>query len=209
MAGAGLWTTPTDLAQLAIALQQAYAGTVEAFLSQALVHQALTPQVNPEYGLGTRLWGPGPAHRFGHSGDTIGYNSASSAFVEGGAGVVVMSNSDEGSLVIDELTRAIAREYRWPDDGTPRRAMSSPPDLGSYVGTYELHAGFSIAIVRRADALWLQATGQPPLALQPSTEGCFFSPNVNSIIEFTRDDANAVAGLTILQEGQELHATKV
>jgi CubicO group peptidase (beta-lactamase class C family) len=43
MAGAGLWTTPSDLALLAIEIQHAHAGRPTRFLTKALADQALAP----------------------------------------------------------------------------------------------------------------------------------------------------------------------
>src|SRR5919199_4761398 len=45
MAGAGLWTTPTDLARLALEIQRAQAGVPTACFPKHLVDQALTPVI--------------------------------------------------------------------------------------------------------------------------------------------------------------------
>jgi CubicO group peptidase (beta-lactamase class C family) len=52
MAGAGLWTTASDLARLACEIQRAYQGKPTRLLGKAIVDQALTPQVSEAYGLG-------------------------------------------------------------------------------------------------------------------------------------------------------------
>ncbi|TKC97908.1 class A beta-lactamase-related serine hydrolase [Polyangium fumosum] len=44
MAPAGLWTTPSDLARLAIAIADAHAGRSKVLLSQATAEQMLTPR---------------------------------------------------------------------------------------------------------------------------------------------------------------------
>ena len=51
MAAAGLWTTPSDLARIAIEVSKAEAGTSPALLSQAMAKQMLTQQ-SGEFGLG-------------------------------------------------------------------------------------------------------------------------------------------------------------
>jgi CubicO group peptidase (beta-lactamase class C family) len=57
-AAAGLWTTPTDLAHFAIAVQQAYAGESESMLSQEMAEAMLTPDEN-DWGLGPGIMGGG------------------------------------------------------------------------------------------------------------------------------------------------------
>src|SRR5438094_8063866 len=100
MAGAGLWTTASDLARLACEIQRAYQGKHTRLLGKAIVDQVLTPQVSEAYGLGIQLEGKGAARRFGHSGDNIGYKCLSTAYLEHGMGAVVLTNSDNGSELI-------------------------------------------------------------------------------------------------------------
>ena len=64
LAAAGLWTTPSDLAAIAIEVSKAKAGTSQRVLSQRMARQMLTPPVG---GLRTRLH-PEEADRFGHGG---------------------------------------------------------------------------------------------------------------------------------------------
>jgi len=52
MAPAGLWTTPSDLARAAIAVQKAQAGRSHRLLSQKMAREMLTP---PDRRLGPRL----------------------------------------------------------------------------------------------------------------------------------------------------------
>ena len=51
MAAAGLWTTPSDLAKVAIEVSLAHAGKSSRVLSQAMTRQMLTPQAE-DFGLG-------------------------------------------------------------------------------------------------------------------------------------------------------------
>ena len=209
MAGAGLWTTPTDLAQVAIALQQAYTGNSAAFLSQALVQEALTPQGNATYGLGTRFWGEAAQRRFGHGGDTIGYTCRSVALLTRGQGAVVMTNSDDGHLVVNELLQVIEREYAWPAEQPRRSVLAQKPEaLDRYVGSYELLEGYVLAVQRHQDRLELHIPGQPPVPLQSSAVDVFFSDGVNSELRFSRDAAGLITGLVLVQEGQEQPASK-
>lgn len=116
MAAAGLWSTPTDLARLAIEVQKAYSGLSEKVLSPDIVKQMLSLQKDP-YGLGPVLGSVGGVEcaAFGHSGINEGYRCNLHAYTKKGQGVVVMTNSDNGVPLIMEIYRSIAHVYGWPD----------------------------------------------------------------------------------------------
>jgi CubicO group peptidase (beta-lactamase class C family) len=71
MAPAGLWTTPSDLARMAIEIQNEYAGKTDKILSQQMVRAMLTHQKD-DWGLGVAL-PPGHKARFAHGGQNAGY----------------------------------------------------------------------------------------------------------------------------------------
>jgi CubicO group peptidase (beta-lactamase class C family) len=112
-AAAGLWSTPSDLARLAIALQRAAAGENAGLLSPELAREMLSPQVGPS-GLGFVVMGDGDQRIFRHSGSNVGFRARMVAFVNGGRGAVVMTNGDGGAELIDEIFESIARAYGWP-----------------------------------------------------------------------------------------------
>jgi CubicO group peptidase (beta-lactamase class C family) len=210
MAGAGLWTTASDLAQVACEIQRAYAGKPTKVLNKALVDQALTAHVVPFFGLGVQLDGTGASRRFGHGGDNIGYKCLSTAYAEQGLGAVVLTNAEDGIWVALELLYTIAQEYNWPNYA-PRRVASTvrPHRYDAYVGRYELRSDFSVTIKQQQDRLYLEASGQPPFELQPSSDVTFFTEAISSEISFEKSDQDKVTGLTLRQEGEEVQAKKV
>lgn len=113
LAAAGLWTTPSDLARFVIAVEHAARGAPNAVLSSTIIHQMLTPQTG-DYGLGVVLAGVGQTLRFSHSGGNEGFRAYYVGFPGTGQGGVVMTNSDAGSALNEEIVRAVAVEYRWP-----------------------------------------------------------------------------------------------
>lgn len=210
MAGAGLWTTAVDLARLACELYRAHTGKPTNILKKEVVDQALTPQVVESFGLGIALEGQGQSRRFGHSGDNIGYKCLSTTYIEHGMGAVVLTNADDGLWVIQELVRAIAQEYAWPDYLPKHLAVMVDPQIyDAYVGVYEIHPNFSCKVSRGEDGLFLEATNQMPIVLQPSSEITFFAQAVNSEIIFTKREGGEVTGLVLKQERQETLAKKV
>jgi CubicO group peptidase (beta-lactamase class C family) len=110
MAAAGLWTTPSDLARVALEVSSAKAGKSKRVLSQAMTKQMLTQQ-SERFGLGFQVE-PGTA-LFRHGGSDEGFQAAFLAFSDTGSGVVVMANSDNGFLLFDRLIASVAAEYAW------------------------------------------------------------------------------------------------
>jgi CubicO group peptidase (beta-lactamase class C family) len=113
MAAAGLWTTPWDLAQVAIEVARSKAGRSNRVLAQDTVRLMLTPQAG-EAGLGFFVDASGATDRFGHGGADEGFQAVLTAFAATGRGVVIMTNSDNGMPSVQPLLDAIAREYQWP-----------------------------------------------------------------------------------------------
>ena len=114
LAAAGLWSTPSDLARLAISIQRAAPGQKGGILSPAMAAEMLTPQMGPS-GLGFVVLGDGEARIFRHGGSNVGFRARMIAFVQGGRGAVVMTNGDGGAELVDEIFASIARAYRWPE----------------------------------------------------------------------------------------------
>jgi len=110
MAAAGLWTTASDLARIAIEVSKANAGTSARVLSQAMTRQMLTEQ-RPGIGLGYGL-GPGKS-QYRHNGADEGFQAYLTAFADTGSGVVIMANSDNGFMIFDRIVTSVAKEYKW------------------------------------------------------------------------------------------------
>jgi CubicO group peptidase (beta-lactamase class C family) len=110
MAAAGLWTTPSDLARIAIEVSKARAGKSTRVLSQAMAKQMLTKQ-SEGFGLGFQL--EEGRDGFGHGGSNEGFNCVLTAFADSGNGVAIMTNSDNGHLLMDRITASVAAEYGW------------------------------------------------------------------------------------------------
>ncbi|MDB5442912.1 MAG: hypothetical protein JWP73_1288 [Phenylobacterium sp.] len=112
MAAAGLWTTPTDLAKWAIALERAYEGSSTRLMSRASAREMLKPGLGG-WGLGVAVGGSGDDFNFSHGGDDWGFKANLMAWPKGGRAVVAMANGDDGMVVVVELMQAAAREYGW------------------------------------------------------------------------------------------------
>jgi CubicO group peptidase (beta-lactamase class C family) len=120
MAAAGLWTTASDLARIAIEVSKAASGMSARVLTQAMTKQMLTTQM-PGFGLGFAV-GPGRS-QYGHNGSDEGFQAFLTAFSDTGSGVAIMANSDNGFLIFDRIAASVANEYRW----TSFTRRESPP----------------------------------------------------------------------------------
>lgn len=104
-AAAGLWTTPTDLAEFLIHIQN-------SLPTSQIVQKMLTPVI-PPYGLGFVIHGKDEQLRISHRSRTDGFTSGFIAFPHLRQGAVVMINADHEPLV-DEILRAVSTVYNWP-----------------------------------------------------------------------------------------------
>jgi len=213
MAAAGLWTTPSDLARFAIEIQRARAGQSNRILSATTVAEMLSPQVpdplgDDQIGIGFFLERR-TGSRFGHGGVDHGFVANLTAYAEGGLGAAIMTNAYSGGELIGELLRAVAREYGWPGYLKRQRAEVAPRSLSACVGEYELRSGYRFQVAGSEDSLTLQATGQAPMPLVPSSETSFFLAAVDAEVEFQRSGEGIVTGLTFRQNGREMAARRL
>ncbi len=113
---AGLWTTASDLARFLIAVGRSRRTEPGGLLNAKTATEMLT-RVPGGGGLGFRISGSGETGRYRHSGGNAGYSCFMVAFTKAGRGVVVLTNSDTGTPLIQELLSAISRQYNWPQMG--------------------------------------------------------------------------------------------
>jgi CubicO group peptidase (beta-lactamase class C family) len=127
MAVAGLWTTPSDLALFALAIQDALAGKPGAIVSPSTAREMLQPLLG-FYALGFAIAGNGPNRYFSHPGANLGYLSFFFAY-EKGDGVVLMSNQQYSKALMLEIIHALAKQYGWTEFPTESR-FSNPWIIG-------------------------------------------------------------------------------
>jgi CubicO group peptidase (beta-lactamase class C family) len=114
LAAGGLWSTPNDLAQLLISFIQDIDGTNAPWLSKDAVRTMLARQPPGHYGLGAAVSGEGESLVLMKRGQNIGYQSFLILFPFLGKGMVVMTNSDNGTTLANALVRRAGQVYRWP-----------------------------------------------------------------------------------------------
>jgi CubicO group peptidase (beta-lactamase class C family) len=119
---AGLWTTPSDLARLAIELQRTLHGRSTRVLSLASAREMITPVGMGDFAVGFGLRKLGEGWYFGHGGSNWGFQCDLVAHVRKGYGVAIMTNADGGGVVVNEIRNRVAAAYNWDslDKPVPR-----------------------------------------------------------------------------------------
>ena len=112
-AAAGLWTTPTDLARLIIEVQLSASGESNRVLSQSMIQEMLNPVGVGPFAVGFTVSKVGEGWYFSHGGSNWGFRALMLAHKVKGYGLVVMTNADQGSTVINEISRRIQYTYNW------------------------------------------------------------------------------------------------
>lgn len=114
LAAAGMWSTPTDLAELLIAIARAYQDRESTLLDRGVAAEMLKRQAVGPYGLGAAVSGSGRDIALMKGGQNIGYQSYLLLFPARGEGMVVMTNSDDGTTLALALVERAAIVLHWP-----------------------------------------------------------------------------------------------
>jgi CubicO group peptidase (beta-lactamase class C family) len=110
---AGLWTTPTDLAKFAIEVQKSLQNEANRVLSKAMTQEMVNPVGVGDFGVGFSISKRGEGWYFGHGGSNWGFRCNLIAHKVKGYGVAIMTNGDNGGMVMRELEDRIERAYGW------------------------------------------------------------------------------------------------
>ncbi|NNL30801.1 MAG: serine hydrolase [Gemmatimonadetes bacterium] len=191
--------------------------------SPAIVEEMTTPFIltdgdTTNYGLGLFIDEHRGLKRVHHGGADIAHRSMLAYYPELRAGITTQSNhASFDSNVTFRLAEAFfddAMEPETPaaaDDGSFDPASYDPDAFDDFVGRYALDAAptFILSFSREGETLYTQATGQPRIEIEPTSDSTFALTVVEASVVFHRDDAGGVEGVTLFQGGQEQHATRL
>jgi CubicO group peptidase (beta-lactamase class C family) len=205
LAAAGLWTTPSDLARLGIALQLILKGEPNKILTKASLEAMLVPQADGPVGIGFFVDGEEKDIIFSHNGCNVGFESRMKFYKENGKGIVIMINSQQSDL-IDEIDRAAEHTYNWSKPILKQRnsIMMDKFSAEIFTGKYISDSNKIMTIKNENDLLFIMPEGQMPIQLIKESDSKFFSTQFNIEIEFTFDNIENISVLKLHQNGQVL-----
>lgn len=206
MAAAGLWTTPSDLAHFAIAIQEAKGGRKGGAISPRIAQWMTTPVMNKD-GLGLFMSGRNN-EIFGHDGRNLGFDSDLRASATDGVVVMVNGNDDGGG--VNRICKEAWAGLRppWP---VPIRKLDPRVDskmYPDYAGRYD-YGGAILEVMVENGRLFVQLTGQEKFEVFPSGKDGFFLKAVEASLVFERDGTGTVTGVTHTQGDMTFTAPKM
>jgi len=148
LSAAGLWTTPSDLLRLVSQIQLADLGNNDSFFSKSTIDEMLTPQI-PPMGIGFFIAGEGKIISFSHGGANEGFMAHLFAHTKTGDGIVIMTNGENGTSLIDEIMIKASEIYHW-DEFKPTEKVEStltPKLFKSILGKYKITKPFETTLV--------------------------------------------------------------
>lgn len=209
MGAGGIYTTLGDLQRWVENYANPRVGRKES-IAQMMTPFTLTNGKSTGYGMGLFIDKQGPLTRIHHGGADISHRSQLAYYPEISAGVTVQSNDGAfDSGIAFRIAQAFFPEM------TPAKVASTAVafDASSYdarrfdqfVGRYALDASpqFVMTYSRSGDSLTVQATGQPPFPLTPTSDSTFTLQGVPASVTFHRDAQGKATGLTLHQNGNQ------
>lgn len=197
-AAAGLWTNPVDLCRYIIETQLSAQGKSDKVLNPEMTKLRLTP-VMQEAALGVFVSQRGSVKYFMHNGGNEGFSCQATASLDDGNGVVIMTNSDNGSI-LEEIVNSVAIVYKWKDYYQPviKNVINVPDNiLNPYIGKYDLGGG-TIARIKRGDkGLMVNAYGNMDWNIYFTSDTDFFVKEYRAELRFVRDHSGKVSGLRV------------
>lgn len=198
MAAAGLWTTAGDLALYAIAVGNWMRGETGGLLTPSMARTMVQPGLG-EWGLGPQTSGDGLDFRFHHGGANEGFRSELVYFPRRGLGAVILTNSDNGSPLIQEILAGIAQEYDWPAYRAQEiRVLELTAAAGrQYAGRYRLEAAPDVQVTTRwrRGRLELQIGDAEPSEIFYVARDRFVIASDGADLRFERDASGRVSAM--------------
>ncbi len=191
MAAAGLWTTPSQLILYAKEIQKIYQTKQDGLLKAATVNEMLTPGMN-DHGLGPVI----EEFTFGHTGADEGFRANLMAWREQQVAVVIMVNSDNGSI-IKEILLGIAKEYQLPGVDPMTRTVNNQPIEARtpMVGTYNFpDLGEAHVSIKENGLEVVGEFTDEPILLLPESDTTYFNRNSGTYYTFIKKNG-AVTGI--------------
>jgi len=206
---AGLWTNPTDLAAYIVETQLSLQGKSSKVLNSEMTKLRLTPYIDSNVALGVYIMQKGGDKYFNHNGANDGFRCQYYGSMNTGNGVVVMVNSDNGSI-LEEIVNSVATVYGWKDFFKPKvkKALAVTTEMvNAYTGRYVLDK--DTMNIRFDKKPMLIVNNQEFYPIYFSTEEDFFSPDLPFNLRFEKDAGGKVKDIYFKNRGKEFWANRL
>ena len=129
------------------------------------------------------------------------------AYNETGQGAVVMTNSENGDGLIEEITRSIAKEHGWTDYLTPEKTFVEldPQMYGQYTGKYE----DDISVIVEDGKLKIHYGGEEKNELFAESETKFFVREKPLEVAFVKNTSGQVTKMIFRFRGRDIPLKKL
>lgn len=211
----GIYSTVEDLQRWVENYSSPTVGT------PAMVEEMMTPYVltggdTTTYGYGLMVDEQRGLRRVHHGGADIAHRSMLAYYPGIDAGITTQSNhASFNSNLAFRLAEAFFGDAMEPEEGLTADAFDpesyDPEEFDDFVGRYALDAApaFILTFTRDGETLYTEATGQPQIEIEPTSDSTFALTVVEASVVFHRDADGSVEGLTLNQAGQQQHATRL
>ena len=209
-AAAEFWTNPSELLAFMADLMSSAMDKGGRVLDPERARSMLMPQAGVRSD-GFAVEGSGQDVRFHGRGRAQGFACALDIYPYRGQGAIILTNSDNGFLLADEILRALSEVYEWPDFKPVEKTLYrlDPSIYPGYVGRYEVTPEYALDVSHEDYYLVIRPTGQAPTRFFVESQTFFFSVDPYIRIQFHTDEKGDVTGLTLWQQDFKQEARKV
>jgi hypothetical protein len=136
---------------------------------------------------------------FNHNGGNEGFQCTAIGCRDNGEGVVIMTNSDNGSLLYEEIVNAVATVYKWKDYYLPEIKKVVNPDtsiLAKYSGRYLIN-GKQATFKKNDNGLSINVIGDLYWNVYFTSDSDFFVREFRGFLRFHTDKDKKVTGFSL------------
>lgn len=206
-AAGGLWTTPTDLCKFIVEMQLSLQGKSNKVLDQNMTMKMMTPYIDQSSALGVFIEDVNGTKYFSHSAGNQGFSGQYCGSLEGGNGIAVVLNSDNGGSLLQEIISSVAEAYHWKGfDQVEKPAMKkviSLPDsvLKNYIGVYRQNTYVTTIGMQNGELVY---TATEPWKMYFTSPTEFFNLEVGTEKTFLLNSKGELTGFSKKQAGKEV-----
>lgn len=127
----GLWSNATDIAKFILSIQKSLKGETSLLKRQTALQMLSKVFPTSNYTLGFIVEDKSDEKYFSHRGANYGYRSVFYGSMRTGKGIVVLINSENGEMLINEIVNSVAIAYDWKGFYNPpvKKLVNTDPAL--------------------------------------------------------------------------------